>query len=164
MPASRANFLLAQDRLEQPVWFILAHALNANVDAAAEARARVKLRGGARPDIGIGNDEVRGGLRARAVILPGERLILAAHRLIAQAELQAVVAGLQTGLVERLLELRLLILQELQRVGALGRHVRRDLTVAVDFKMDVDAAKLRRIEPNVELIGAGLRLCRDGDG
>ena len=100
---------------------------------------------------------VAAGLRAGAVILAGERLVLAGQRLIAQAELEPVIGGFQARLVERLFELRLLVLQELQRVGAIGGHVGRHLAVAVDVETYVDAPELRWIEPDVELIGAGLR-------
>ena len=106
---------------------------------------------------------VAAGLRAGAVILAGERLVLAGQRLIAQAELEPVIGGFQARLVERLFELRLLFLQELQRVDAIGGHVGRHLAVAVDVETYVDAPELRWIEPDVELIGAGLRAGGDRD-
>ena len=77
--------------------------------------------------------------------------------------MQAVIGSLQARLFERALKLRLLTLQELQRVGAVGGHMRGDLAVAIDVKTNVDAAKLGRVEPDVELVGAGLRPRRDRD-
>lgn len=74
--------------------------------------------------------------------------------MVAQAELESVVGGLQAGLIERLFKLRLLVLQELQRIGAVGGHVRRHLTAAVHVETYVDAPELRRVEPDVELVGA----------
>ena len=139
-------------------------ALNANIEAAAEPGPRVNLRGGAWREIGVGDDElcVAAGLRAGAV-LAGERLVLTRQRLIAQAELEPVIGGFQARLVERLFELRLLVLQELQRVGAVGGHVRRHLAVAVNIETYVEAPEFRRIEPDFELVGAGLRANSDRD-
>jgi len=106
---------------------------------------------------------VAAGLRAGAV-LAGERLVLTGQRLIAQAELECIIGGFQARLVERLFKLRLLVLQELQRVGAVGGHVRRHLAVAINVETYVDAPEFRRIEPDVELVGAGLRADSDRDG
>jgi len=104
---------------------------------------------------------VAAGLGAGAVILAAERLILTGQRLIAQAELESVIGGFEARLVERLFKLRLLVLQKLQRVGAVGGHVRRHLAVAINVEAYVDAPEFRRIEPDVELVGAGLRAGRD---
>ena len=124
-------------------------ALNANIEAAAEPGPRVNLRGGAWREIGVGDDELRvaAGLRAGAV-LAGERLVLTQQRLIAQGELESVIGGFEARLVERLFKLRLLVLQELQRVGAVGGHVRRHLAVAINVETYVDAPEFRRIEPD----------------
>ena len=83
--------------------------------------------------------------------------VLSGERLIAQRELQAVIRGFQAGLFERAFELRLLALQKRQRVRAIGGDVRRHLAAAVDVEAYIDAAELRRIEPDVELVGARLR-------
>ncbi len=84
-------------------------------------------------------------------------------RLVAQRELQSIVGGFQAGLLERLFDLGLLTLQQLERIGSLGGHVRRHLPVAVDVETHVDAPELRRVEPNVKLIGTGLRPGGDRD-
>ncbi len=96
-------------------------------------------------------------MAAAAIVLPGEGLV-------AQRELQAVLGGLQAGLLQRLLQLRLLALQQLQRVGTVHGDVRGHLALAVDAEPHVDAAKLRRIEPDIESIAASLGTRRDGDG
>lgn len=99
--------------------------------------------------IGIRDDKLcavaRLRARAVAVLLPGERLV-------PQRELEAVVGGLQARLLERLLQLRLLTLQQVQRVGAIGRHVRRHQSIAIDVKTHVDPAQLRRIKTDIELV------------
>jgi len=56
-----------------------------------------------------------------------------------------------------------LVLQKRQRVGAIGGHVRGHLAVAVDIETHVDAPEFWRVEPDVELAGAGLRAGGDGD-
>jgi hypothetical protein len=67
-------------------------------------------------------------------------------------------------LLQRLFNLGLLALQQLKRIGSVRGHVRRHLSVAVDVEAHIDAPELRRIEPNVKLIGAGLRPGGDRDG
>lgn len=66
-------------------------------------------------------------------------------------------------MLERALQLRLLALQELERVGPVDGHVRRHLAVAVHVELHVDAAELGRGERDVELVGAGLRPGRNSD-
>ena len=83
--------------------------------------------------------------------------------------MQAIVRSFQAGLLQGVLDLRLLALQQLQRVGAFGRDVGRDLAVAIDIELDVDTPELGRIETDIELIGAGLdargdRDCQSRDG
>jgi hypothetical protein len=90
-------------------------------------------------------------------------VVLAGERLIPQAELQAVVGGLQACLLKRALELRLLALQELQGIGPLRGHMRGHLTAAVDRKTHIDPTEFRRVEPDVELMRAGLRPRCNGD-
>src|SRR5262245_40810927 len=51
-------------------------------------------------------------------------VVLAGRRLIAQAELQAAVAGLQSGIVQRLLKLWCGLLQHRQRLGLLDGEMR----------------------------------------
>ena len=52
----------------------------------------------------------------------------------------------------RVLKLRLLALQELEGVGAVGGDVGRYLPAATDVEADVDPAKLRRVKPDIELV------------
>src|SRR6185437_2017908 len=148
-------------------WFALTPMRSyAAIESAAEIPTGVEPRGIDRGEFWIRDDKLR---RAwlpaiTAAVLPGEGLI-------AQRELQAIVGGGQTGLFERALQLRLLALQKLQRIGAVDRDMGGDLAVAVDVKAHVDAAELRRIEPDIELVGAGARArgdfdrkARDGNG
>ncbi len=83
--------------------------------------------------------------------------------MIAQRELEAVVRGFQSGLLERAFELRLLTLQQFERVGAVSGNVRGDLAVAIDVEMHVDATEFGRVETNFKLVGAGLRPRDDCD-
>src|SRR5262249_48926407 len=134
--------------------------LYADVDAAAAAEAGVNLGGLDERLVGVGDDELR---RGRLLAGAAGLATLAGEGLIAQRELQAVIGGFQAGLLERALELRLLTLQELQRFRAVDGDVRGDLAVAVDVEAHLDAAKLGRIEPDVELVGAGLCPRRNRD-
>ena len=68
-----------------------------------------------------------------------------------------------------MLKLRLLALQQFERIGAIGGHMRRHLAVPVDVKAYVDATEFGRIEPDIELVGIVLRAGRKchregGDG
>ena len=94
---------------------------------------------------------------------PPAAAVLAGEGLIAQTELQAVIGGFQPGLLQRAFELRLLALQQLQRIGTVHRDMGRHLAVRADVEADIDAAELGRIEPDVELAGAGLGARGDGD-
>src|SRR5580704_6629743 len=132
---------------------------HADVAAAAEAGAGIDLLCLDDRRLGVGNDELR-----RARLRVAAAAVLAGEGLIAQRELQAVIGGFQPGLLQHAFELRLLVLQQLQRIGAVRRDVRRHLAVAVDVEADIDAAELGRIEPDVELAGAGLGARGDGDG
>jgi hypothetical protein len=84
--------------------------------------------------------------------------------LIAQRELQAIISGFEPGLLQRTLQLRLLALQKTQRLGTVDVDMRRHLAVAVDIEPHVNGAELGRVEPDFELIGAGLRMRDDRDG
>src|SRR5580704_349570 len=115
---------------------------HADIDAAAEAGAGIDLLGLDDRRLGVGNDEVRRArLRAAAAVA-----VLAGEGLIAQRELQAVIGGFQSGLLQRAFELRLLALQQLQRIGAVHRDMGRHLAVVADVEANIDAAKLGRIE------------------
>ena len=62
------------------------------------------------------------------------------------------------------LERRRVALEEVERVGAVHHQAGADITVAIDVELDVDAAELRRIESNLEMLVAGVGLRRDLDG
>ena len=72
------------------------------------------------------------------------------RRLVAQAELQAAVAGLEAGVVQRALQLRCVLLQHRQRFRLLDPQMRCHLAVAIDIDAYVDPAKIGRIEPDLE--------------
>jgi hypothetical protein len=55
-------------------------------------------------------------------------------------------------------------LQQIERVGAVDHKPGADVAVAVDVELDVDAAELRRIEADFEVLVAGVSLRRDLDG
>src|SRR3984893_17473768 len=73
--------------------------------------------------------------------------VLAGRRLVAQAELQAAVAGLESGVVERLLQLRCVLAQHRQCFRLFDRQMRSDVAIAVDIDANIDAG---RIEPYLE--------------
>ena len=140
-----------------PRSFVVRCCSNADIDPAAEAGTAVNLRCGDRCKIRLGNDELSGlRLRTGAVLLSGKGLV-------AQRKLQAIVGGFQSRLLQRALQLRLLALQQLQRVGALDGHVRGHLTVAVDIELHIYAAQFRGRKPYFELIRAVLRAGGYGD-
>src|SRR6186713_1682177 len=62
------------------------------------------------------------------------------------------------------LERRRVALEEVERVGAVHHQAGADITVAIDVELDVDAAELRRIESNLEMLVAGVGLRRDLNG
>ena len=84
-------------------------------------------------------------------------VVLAGLRLVAQAELQAAAAGLQAGVVQRLLQLRRVLPQHRQRFRLFDREMRRHLAVAVDIDAHIDAAEIGGIEPHFEMGLAALR-------
>ena len=67
-------------------------------------------------------------------------------------------------MLQRALERRRVALEEVERVGAVHHQAGADITVAIDVELDVDAAELRRIESNLEMLVAGVGLRRDLDG
>ena len=110
---------------------------------------------------GVGDDEC-------ARVLPGvpqpsAAVVLSGEGLVAQRELQAVVGGLQAGLFQRAFDLRLLALQQAQGLGRSTVTWEVTWPLPSTLRLNVDAAEFRRIEPDVELAGAGLRLRRDRD-
>src|SRR5882757_7023305 len=77
-------------------------------------------------------------------------VVLAGRRLIAKAELESAAVGRETGVVERALQLGGVLPQHRQRFRLFDREMRRHLSVAVDVDAHIDAAKLGRIEPDLE--------------
>ena len=77
--------------------------------------------------------------------------------MVAQAELQSAVAGLEAGIPQRLLELRRVLPQHRQGFRPLDRHMRGHLAFAVDIHADIDAAELGGVETNFEAALAALR-------
>ena len=76
--------------------------------------------------------------------------VLALRRLVAQAELQAAIAGREPGIVERALQLVGVLTQHRQRFRPFDRQMRRHLAVAIDIDADIDAAEFGGIEPDFE--------------
>ena len=93
----------------------------------------------------------------RAVVVVAAGLL----SLIAQAELQAVVGCLQARVLQRALELLRIAAQEIERCGLLHDQVRGHLALPVHVEADVDAAELRRIEPDLEAAAADLGIGGD---
>ena len=91
-------------------------------------------------------------------------VLLLAHALVAQRELQAVVGGLQAGILQRALQTGGVVAQQVERVGTIRDQARGHVAVAVDVEPHLDAAELGRIEANLEVVLARLRLGRDFDG
>jgi hypothetical protein len=82
-------------------------------------------------------------------------LIVAA--LVAKGELQPIAGRLQSGVLQRTLKAGLVATEKRQRIGPVRDQMRRDLPVAIDLEPHFDAAELRRIEADVEMIAAGER-------
>ena len=122
------------------------------------ARARKSASRSIGGSSGIGNDKLR---RARAA--EPEPLFCPAKDWSRSVNCRPLSAVFSPACSSALLKLRLLTLQERERIGAVGGHMRRHLAVAVDVELHVDAAELGRIEADVELVGAGLRPRRDRD-
>src|SRR5260221_9968885 len=107
----------------------------------------------------------------------GDRLVIADHQplrvaagfiavlsgrgLVAQAELQAAIAGLQSGVIQRALQLRRVLAQHRQRLRLFDRQMRGDPAVAFYVDANIEAAEFGRIEPDLETALAAP--CRDGD-
>src|SRR5690348_1387598 len=78
----------------------------------------------------------------------------AVRRLLAQRKFEAAVGCLQSRLLQRALQALRVAAEKIERLRPIDREMRIDLTALVDVELDVDAAKLRRIEANVELARA----------
>ena len=75
--------------------------------------------------------------------------------------MQAAIAGLEAGVVQRALQLRCVLLQHRQRFRLFDRQMRSHLAAAVDIDADIDAAEVGRIEPDFETALAVLDRCGD---
>ena len=84
------------------------------------------------------------------------RVVLPRRGLVAQAELQTAVAGLESGIVQRALQLRRILTQHRQRFRLFDRQVRSHLAVAIDVDANIDAAEICRIETDLEMALAAL--------
>jgi len=92
----------------------------------------------------LGNDQPLGVGRGLVAV------VLAGRGLIAEAELQAAAGGLQSGVIQRTLQLRRVLAQYRKRFCLFHRQVRRHLPVAIDVDSNIDAAELGRIEADFE--------------
>src|SRR6266404_4912925 len=131
----------------------MAISLNPDVDAAARTEHAAIAAAGddGRHAVFLADDEaMRVGIGLVAVVLP-------LRGLVAQAELQATIAGRESGAVECALQLVGVLTQHRQRFRPFDGQMRRHLAVAVDIDADVDAAEFGGIEANFE---AGLATLR----
>src|SRR6195952_2615361 len=87
--------------------------------------------------------------------------VLARRGLIAQAELQPAIAGLETGVIQRALQLGGVLAQHRQRFGLFDSQMRGDLAIAIDVDANIDAAEVSGIKPDFEAALAAS--CRGGD-
>jgi hypothetical protein len=88
---------------------------------------------------------------------------VAGEALVAERELEAVVRGLEPGLLQGALELAGVAAQHIEGLRALDEEARGDMAVAVDVEAHVDAAELRRVEPDLEAAAPRLRAGHDLD-
>src|ERR1700738_3229236 len=76
--------------------------------------------------------------------------VLPRRGLVSQAELQAAVAGLETGVIQRALQLGGVLAQHGERFGLFDPQMRGHLAIAIDIDSDIDAAKVSGIEPDFD--------------
>ena len=72
-------------------------------------------------------------------------VVLTGRGLVAQAELQASAASFQSSVIQRLLQLRGVLLQHRKGFRLLDREMRSHLTASIDVDSNVDLAKVGRI-------------------
>lgn len=109
---------------------------NPDIDAAArsEHAAVGSSRDLCRNGVFFGDDDALR-IAAGAVVAIAPR-----RRLVAQAELQSRVAGLQTGVFQRLLKPRRIVTQHVERRRPFHCQMRGDIAVLVDVEAHIDAA------------------------
>ena len=103
-------------------------------------------------------DDELGGTGCRCMTL------LAAHAVVAQRELQAVVGSFQPGILQSAFEAGGVAPQQVERIGAVGDQARCDVAVVIDVEANLDAAELGRIETDFESVFTLDRLGGDFDG
>src|SRR6185312_8875757 len=136
---------------------VMAGSSDSNVDAAAHpgvAGIAARDRGGGKGVV-LDHDLRRGGHRHIGLLL--------AAALVAQRELQAVVGGFQARILQCALEAGRVAAQKIERIGTIDGQVRGHLAVLVDIETHVDAAKLGRIEADLEAVLAGQRFAGNLD-
>src|SRR5882724_744077 len=99
--------------------------------------------------------------QAMCVAARSAAVVLTRRRLVAQAELQAAVARLQAGVIQRALQLGCILAQHRQRFRFFNCQMRSHLAVAIDIDANIDAAEIGGIEPDLEAALAAF--CRDRD-
>src|ERR1700744_660662 len=136
---------------------VVVMALSSNADVHAAARSEhpavcsSRRRGGGGL-FGVDHQPLRVAVTVVAAVLSGGRLV-------AQAELQAAVAGLEAGVAQGLLQLRRVLLQHRQRFRLFDHKMRGHLAAAVDTDAHVDAAEVGGVEADLEIALAVLVRC-----
>src|SRR5580700_10410593 len=123
--------------------------LDPDIDPAAEAR---QLPVAAHRGIDRRNLAVRRGRRRGRGEGRGRALVAAGEGFAAQRELQGTVVGGQPGGLQGALEGRRVAAQQVEGVGAVDDEVRGGAAVAVDVEPHLDAAEVRRVEPDLEML------------
>ena len=80
-----------------------------------------------------------------------------------QREIEAALRNIQAGIAQRAGQGRRVLLQQIERLGLIGGHMRLRLAAGIDRQPDIDAAQFRRIEADFELLGAAQRARGDAD-
>src|SRR3954447_2499499 len=83
--------------------------------------------------------------------------------MITQGELHAVFGGLESGVLQSLLEIAGIAPQGVERLDAVDRQPRGDVSGTVDIETHVDAAEFGWIEADLEPVAASLRARGDLD-
>src|SRR6185437_8438446 len=128
-----------------PVVVVMASFLYLYVESAAVLALSANQR--------RGGGEIR--RRACARRERGRRVLREALTIAAQIEAEAAAVGVEPGIAQRLLELARILLQEIERVGAVGGNHRGQPAVMVDVELDVDGSKARRLQLDLDLVIAG---------
>src|SRR5262249_41760374 len=135
---------------------VMGNSLHADVETGAEAEPAAVGCAGERLD--LVRDHHAAATRRVVVVL------LAASGLVAQREFQALLAGLEPGILQRALERRRIAAHGVERFRARHHEARRDAAVAVDAQVQVDTSEFGRIEADLEAVLAAARLRDDLHG